>query len=178
MKNAISTISLMLGCLVLNPAQAQPGPGMGDMGGMGMGPNARPLAGCDKAADTAGKALCEQRRKANAEARQKAVDACKDVAGPDHRRCIRDVRMATEDCSKAPQPERCQAIKSAYDKCKEKRGPEMRACMRDSMPAPDCSKAPDQARCAANHQAKEACKDTPVGPQRRQCMTEQGAVKK
>ena len=108
---------------------------------------------------------------------QGAAEACREVIGPDRRNCIRDVRMATRDCAKAPNPDRCRAVKSSYDKCKEQRGSGMRACMRDNMPPLDCSKAADPERCKATSAAREACKDTPAGPQRRQCMTGQNPVK-
>jgi hypothetical protein len=144
--------------------------GMG-MGGMGLGAGG---GACQKAADPA---ACEGKRTANLEARRKAMEACKDVAATDRRRCIRDVRMASQDCAANPQPQRCQQVKDAYAKCKALAGPEMRACMRDEMPAPDCGKAPDPKRCETMNKAREACKDKPFGPARRECMGEQATLR-
>lgn len=159
--------------LWLGSAGAQPG-GMGGMGsGMGLGP--APRAGCAQAADPA---ACAERRRASLEARQRAVAACKDVGGADRRRCIRDVRMAVQDCGQAADPARCERVRAAYDGCKAHPGPQMRACMRDALPAPDCAKAADPARCETLARARDACKDRPFGPERRQCLDAQAALGK
>lgn len=170
MKKSIVLTAGLLAGLALGSAWAQPG----GMGGMGLGP-AAPLAGaCQRAADPP---ACEARRKAHAEARRKAVEACSDVAGPDRRRCIRDLRMAAQDCTTTTQPERCQQLKDAYEKCREHKGPAMHDCMHDQAP-PDCARAADPKRCAAMEKARAACKDKPLGPERRQCLSAQpGATK-
>lgn len=153
-------LSLALG---LGSAVAQPG-------GMGLGPSAAPAVGCQNQADAAS---CEARRKARFEARQKAIDACREVVGPDRRRCVRDLRMAAEDCAASASPARCAQVRDAYGRCKSFVGPDMRACMRDELPPPDCTKAADPGRCAAFVKAREACKDKPFGPARRLCVSEQ-----
>lgn len=143
--------------------------GMAGMGGMGLGPG----VSCAKP-DPA----CDERRKAQRELREHAVALCQDEVGPDRRRCIRDVRMSGQDCAKAPQPERCAAMKTAFADCKDKFGPDRRTCMADRMPAPDCAKAADRTRCEARVAATAACKDQLAGPDRRRCIAEKAAAKK
>ncbi len=73
------------------------------------------------------------------------------------------------DCSKARDPQRCEARQKASEACVGQRGAAHRQCMEDHMPPPDCSKTRYPARCEAMVAAREACKDK-VGPDRRQCM--------
>ena len=82
--------SAMLASLICLPASAQPGPGMGGMGGEGMspgamqgmgpgsGPRARAPRDCSKAPNPA---ACTAHR----EAHLKAREVCKDSAGPQRR---------------------------------------------------------------------------------------------
>jgi hypothetical protein len=77
--------------------------------------------------------------------------------------------MAPADCSKARDPQRCEARNKALEACKELRGPGHRQCMQDRMPPADCSKAPNPQRCEQHRQAFDACKDK-VGPEFRDCM--------
>lgn len=142
---------------------------MAGMGGMGLGPG----TACAKP-DPA----CDERRKAQRELREHAVALCQDEAGPDRRRCIRDVRMSGQDCAKAPQPERCAAMKTAFADCKDKLGADRRACMAERIPAPDCAKVADRTRCEVRGAALAACKDQPAGPDRRRCVAEKAAPKK
>jgi hypothetical protein len=76
------------------------------------------------------------------------------------------------DCTKAPNPERCEARKAARTSCQDKQGAERRRCIENHMPPPDCGKASNPTRCSAMLGAREACKDK-VGPAHRQCMREQ-----
>ena len=176
MKNGTKIVLSLAAALWVTSASAQPmggmgGRGMDSMGGMGLGGGG---AGCRNTTDPA---ACEARRAASLDARRKATDACKDVTGPDRRRCIRDIRMAEQDCAASAQPQRCQQVKDAYAKCKSHTGPSMRACMHDELPPPDCSKTPDPARCEAMNKAREACKDKAFGPARRACMSEQAPLR-
>ena len=76
-----------------------------------------------------------------------------------------------DNCGKARDPQRCEALQKAKETCKDKTGTEKRNCMMDAMPPMDCSKARSPERCEATQKAKEACKDK-AGPERRQCMRE------
>jgi len=76
------------------------------------------------------------------------------------------------DCSKARDPQRCQAREAARAACQGKRGAAHRQCMEDGMPPPDCGRSADPTRCAAKQAAREACRDK-TGPAHRQCMREQ-----
>jgi len=73
------------------------------------------------------------------------------------------------DCSKSPNPERCEARKAARAACQDKAGAERRKCVDGRMPPPDCGKSPNPARCEANLAARDACRDK-MGPAHRQCM--------
>lgn len=112
------------------PGMGGMGPGMGGMGpgmgGMGPGRGGRMMApaDCSKARDL-------QR----CEARNQALDACKDLRGPGHRQCMQD-RMPPADCNKAPNPQRCEQHRQAFDACKDKVGPQFRDCMRDKRGMP------------------------------------------
>jgi hypothetical protein len=171
MKTSLHATLILLTGFWLTGASAQPGgPGMGGTGGMGLGPAAEPSRVCRGTADPQ---ACEERRRAMRELREKAVDACRDVAGPERRRCIRDIRMAGQDCAKSASPARCAQVRDAYAKCRTQVGPQLRTCMDDELPPPDCRKAPDPSRCAAAAKAREACKTTAFGPERRQCMAVQ-----
>ena len=74
-----------------------------------------------------------------------------------------------DNCGKARDPQRCEALQKAKETCKDKTAVEKRNCMTDAMPPMDCSKARSPERCEAMQKAKEACKDK-AGPERRQCM--------
>jgi len=154
-------------------AQNGPGPGAGPGpgSGMGMGPGGGKGMGmnCPQANDPA---ACEAHRAARQEARKKANEACKDLAGTDRRQCMKEAMIAQEDCSKAPNPGHCEAWKKAAETCKDKTGPAMRDCMQANRPVPDCKQATDPKRCELVQQAYEACKEK-IGPERQQCMREQ-----
>lgn len=170
MKRTIQTLISGLSLALSAVAFAQPMGGgmngMGGMGGMGLGSD-RPCARADAPAQ------CAEMRKKHQEIRQQAVEACKDLVGPDRRRCIRDIRMSAQDCSKTAQPDRCKAVQSAYGQCKESMGPALRQCMHDKLPPPDCSKAPDPKVCEDRQKAREACKEKAVGPDRGACVKDQ-----
>lgn len=76
------------------------------------------------------------------------------------------------DCSKARNPQNCEARQKAMEGCKDKTGPTRRQCVEDNMPPRDCSKAKSQQRCEDQQKAREACKGK-VGKERRACMHEQ-----
>ncbi|HEX8986467.1 MAG TPA: hypothetical protein VF816_00780 [Rhodocyclaceae bacterium] len=75
------------------------------------------------------------------------------------------------DCSKARDPQRCEALQKAKEACKDKPQADKRKCMIESMPPMDCSKARNPQRCEAMEQARAACKDK-NGTEFRQCMRE------
>lgn len=116
----------LLGALAVSPLLAQPGPGMG---GQGNGP-----ATTQRAPRDCAKAPAPEQCKARQEARSKALETCKDKAGPARRDCMHD-HMPPPDCAKAPNPQRCEAMQKAHEACKGKVGPERRQCMNDARPA-------------------------------------------
>ncbi len=75
------------------------------------------------------------------------------------------------DCSKARDPQRCEALQKAKEICKDKSTADKRKCMMEAMPPMDCSKARNPERCAALEKAKTDCKDK-NGPDYRQCVRE------
>ena len=172
--------------LICLPASAQPGPGMGGMGGgttgmgpgmgagmgpgmaQGGGPRARAPRDCNQAPNPA---ACTAHR----EARAKAFEACKDSAGPQRRQCMHE-QMQNFDCTKSGNPQQCESRKMAYKECQGQAGPAFRQCVQQKMPAADCSKAPNQARCDLHQKAREACKDK-LGPDHKACLREQFNVK-
>ena len=77
-----------------------------------------------------------------------------------------------DNCGKARDPQRCEALQKAKETCKDKAGPEKRKCMVDAMPPMDCSKARNPQRCEDHQKAKDACKDK-SGTEHRQCLREQ-----
>lgn len=153
MKKPIASFLIVLGSALALPASAQMGGGMG-MGGMGMGGMAGPRGDCARAAVPAD---CEAHRQAQQEARATAREKCRDTAGAERRKCMREVTLAQTDCAKAADPKRCEAVKSAYQSCSDKFGPALRQCMRQAAPAPDCSRAADKTRCEAMAQARTDC---------------------
>ncbi len=82
----------------------------------------------------------------------------------------------TVDCSKARNPERCEARLKARAACQDKRGAERRRCVLEHMPPPDCAKSPHPARCNALLSARETCKDK-IGIAQRQCLEERATAK-
>ncbi len=80
-------------------------------------------------------------------------------------------KPAAADCTKARDPQRCEALQKAKEACKDKAGSDKRKCMTEAMPPMDCSKARNPARCEAHQKAKEACKDK-AGRDHRQCIRE------
>ena len=76
------------------------------------------------------------------------------------------------DCSKARNPQNCEARQTAMETCKDQRGPSRKQCVEDSLPPPDCSKAPNPQRCEARQKARDACKGK-YGPDRKACQREQ-----
>jgi hypothetical protein len=174
-------VASLLASLLAMPAGAQPGPGMGGMGGMsgmgpgmgggmmqGGGPRARAPRDCTQAPNPA---ACNAHR----EARAKALEACKDQAGPQRRQCMQEQRQ-NFDCSKSGNPSQCEARKQVYKACEGQVGPAFRQCVQQKMPPVDCSKAFDPARCDVHQKAREACKDK-FGPEHRACVLQQLNVK-
>lgn len=76
------------------------------------------------------------------------------------------------DCSKARNPQNCEARQKAMEGCKDKTGPARRSCVEDAMPPRNCSKAKNPQRCEEQQKAREACKGK-VAKERRGCMREQ-----
>lgn len=144
MKTALLIASIASALFISLPAQAQQGPGS-EMGGA-MGPGSGP---CSAGQNCPG-------------------------GGPGAMKGGRMGSGAMMDCSKARQPERCEARNQAMEQCKDQTGPARRQCMREKMPPVDCSKARVPARCEAAQKAREACKDK-VGPEMRSCMRAQTA---
>ena len=172
--------SALLASLICLPANAQPGPGMGGMGGEGMspgamqgmgpgsGPRARAPRDCSQAPNPA---ACNAHR----EARAQAFEACKNTAGPQRRQCMQDQRQ-NFDCSKSANPQQCESRKMTYKECQGQTGPAFRQCVQQKMPPVDCSKAPNQARCDQHQKARAACQDK-FGPEHKACLREQFGVK-
>ena len=76
------------------------------------------------------------------------------------------------DCSKAGNPQQCEARKMAYKECQGQAGPAFRQCVQQKMPPADCSKAPNPARCELHQKARAACQDK-IGPEHKACLREQ-----
>lgn len=76
------------------------------------------------------------------------------------------------DCSKARNPQNCEARQKAMAGCQDKTGPARRSCVEDAMPPRDCGQAKSPQRCEAQQKAREACKGK-SGKERRNCMREQ-----
>jgi hypothetical protein len=160
--------SALMASLICLPASAQPAPGMGPdagpgmMQGKGQGPH-----GPRDCKQSPNPAACQD----HSDARAKAIEACKEHTGQQHRHCMREQRQ-NFDCSKSSNPQQCEAHKTATNECQGQKGPAFRQCMEQSMPPEDCSKTPNQARCEQHQQAREACKDKPA-PEHMNCMREQ-----
>lgn len=150
-----------------NSISAAPaGPGM-----MGQGARqnrARPPRDCQQSPNPA---ACNAQR----EARSKAIEACKDSAGPQRRACMREQR-ANFDCSKSANPQQCETHKAAAKACQGQSGPAARRCMQEKMPPVDCSKSPNPQRCEQHQKAREVCKDK-LGPEHKNCLREQFKTK-
>lgn len=175
--------SALLASLIGLPASAQPGPGMGGMGGgmgpgmssgmgpgmaQGGGPRARTPRDCNQSPNPA---ACTAHR----EARAKAHEACKSTVGPQRQQCMQEQRQ-NFDCTKAGNPQQCESRKMAYKECQGQAGPAFRQCVQQKMPPVDCSKAQSQARCDAHQKARAACQDK-LGPEHKACLREQFNVK-
>ena len=157
MKSRLTALLFLAGASVLMPAHAQmggmgPGMGAGVEKGMGMGPGmgmssggkmARKAPACGQTPDPA---QCEARRKHRQETRAKAQAQCKDSVGPERRKCVREIMMAQEDCSKTQNPTRCAAMKQTYESCKEKLGPDFRACMNAQAPTGQPNPTPESSK--------------------------------
>jgi hypothetical protein len=76
------------------------------------------------------------------------------------------------DCSRARNPQNCEARQTALELCKDQRGPARAQCVEDNLPPPDCSKARNPDRCAARQAARAACTGK-YGAARRACQREQ-----
>ncbi len=113
---------------------------------------------------------------AHQEARKKAVDACKDKAGPERKQCMHE-QMQNVDCGKARSPQQCEARKQAYGECKGQQGPAFKQCVQQKMPSPDCAKSPNPQQCEQHAKVREACKDK-VGPEHKACLREKLAPAK
>lgn len=173
------TTSALIASLFCLPAIAQTGPGMGD-GGMGSGMQQGSSGMMKKGPGARGPRDCSQSRNpeactAHREARTKANEACKTKVGPDRKQCMIDQRQ-NFDCSKAVNPQQCEARKVSYKECQNQTGPAFRQCVQQKMPAPDCSKSNDPKRCEIHQKARAACKDK-VGPEHKSCLREQFNVK-
>lgn len=151
MKKALILTGVVAAFFFALPAQAQQGPGGGMGGGMGAGPCGTgqdcPGGGAMKGSMMGGTAMMDcskSRQPERCEARNQAVEACKDKTGPARRQCMQE-KMPPVDCSKARSPQRCEAAQKAREACKDKTGAEMRNCMRAQM-AP--AKAPQAAPAA------------------------------
>lgn len=132
-----SGLALVAALLTL-PALAQPGPGMGGMGGMGpgmaaggMGPGAGPRHGPRDCAQAPHPDQCRQHQ----EARRQAHANCQGKVGIERRQCLQAQRPP-RDCSQAPDPQRCAARQQAREACRDKVGPERRQCMQGARQAP------------------------------------------
>lgn len=77
------------------------------------------------------------------------------------------------DCTKARDPQRCEARQKARDACKDKPAAQRRQCIQEQMPPPDCSKARNPQRCTALQAGRQACKGK-AGADYRQCLRAQG----
>lgn len=128
MKSPLKSCSaLLLAALLAGVAYAQPGPGTANAGPSGNGNPAAVKTMPRDCTQAPRPELCKERQ----EARQKAMEACKDKAGPDRRECLRAHRPAV-DCAKAPQPQRCEERQKAREACQGKAGPEHRRCMNET----------------------------------------------
>ena len=168
----IITASMLIASLLSLPAIAQGnpagpgGPGM-QQGGQMMGqrgPGARAPRDCTK---TPNPEACTAQR----DARLQAREACKNKAGPDRKQCMIDQHQ-NFDCSKAANPQQCEARKVTYKECQGQTGPAFRQCVQQKMPAADCTQAIDPKRCELHQKARTACKDK-VGPEHKSCLREQ-----
>ena len=158
--------SALMAALFCLPAVAQPGPGMGGMGGGG--PGARIASDCPQSANPA---ACTAQR----ELRAKAREACQSKIGQERRQCMQE-QIEKIDCSTSPDPQQCTARKQAYQACKDQPRSAMRQCMRTKMPAPDCTKAANSQRCDMHQKARAACQDK-LGPEHKACLREQFQTK-
>jgi hypothetical protein len=77
--------------------------------------------------------------------------------------------MQNVDCSKANNPQQCEARKQAYGECKGQTGPAFKQCVQQKMPPPDCSKSANPQQCEQHAKVREACKDK-VGPEHKACL--------
>lgn len=148
------------------PAATQPGPQDGyHRGRMHHAPR-----DCSQSRDPA---ACTAHREAHA----KALEACKDIAGPQRQQCMHE-QAQNFDCGKSANPQHCEARKAAYKECQSQSGPGFRQCVQQKMPPVDCSKAGNPQRCEQHQKAREACKDK-LGPDHKACLREQfGAPRK
>ena len=64
---------------------------------------------------------------------QKAKETCQDKSAADKRKCMEEA-MPPMDCSKARNPQRCEAHQKAKEACKDKAGPDYRQCLRENTP--------------------------------------------
>lgn len=146
MMKALLAATVLLGATMLaGPATAQGMGGMSGMNGMGMGGMGMGgMAGhrarmgpvdCSKAADPA---RCEARRTQREEmmsTRQTARQACGSLTDAAQRRdCMAAYMHPGGDCSKAPNPARCEAMLKARERCKSEVGPAFRECIRQHTP--------------------------------------------
>ena len=80
---------------------------------------------------------------------------------------------APRDCSKAPNPETCQAHQAFHQQaraaCQDKVGPDRRQCMAEQMQSFDCNKAGNPAQCEARKKVYQECKGQ-AGQAFRQCV--------
>ena len=64
--------------------------------------------------------------------RKKPQDACKGKTGAARKQCLTG-KVASTDCSKSREPERCEQFQKTREQCKTKLGSEHRQCLRDNL---------------------------------------------
>ena len=145
--------STLMASLICLPASAQPGPGMGGMGGgmSGMGPGGGsgmmqgggPRAGAPRDCSLApNPAACTAHR----EARNQAREACKNTAGPQRKQCMQEQRQ-NFDWPAPPSASACNR------KCRRPIAARPR-----TRPAASCTRKPVQpARTRSARNTKPAC---------------------
>ncbi len=112
-RNLTATLGGLAAALACLSAAAQPGAA-----------GARPAtADCGRARDPA-----------RCEARQKALEVCRERRGAERRQCL-EALIPPPDCAKAASPERCRRALAAREVCRTKPGPEQRQCLRERLKA-------------------------------------------
>ncbi len=90
-------------------------------------PRKRVAADCSEAKNVA-------RCNALQDARKNALAACKGETGAERKQCLKEQKQGQKaDCSKSPDPARCEQHKKTRELCKDKAGREHRQCLRDNL---------------------------------------------